>query len=259
MKKWHLIVAGILSFSVFGVAFIPATFIESRINARLGDMGSFTVEGGTVWSGRGVFYWGTPRNRASQVAIPLTWSFAPSTLLQLRAGADITANGQAVSGRARVAANRSTLRVSDADVKTSIETVARLFQQIAFTRPAGELHARTNGESLVVAFAAPFSADGKLAVAVRDLKLRNLTGQVFGSYEGNLAFDGPRINYAIDKAEGMLMVGGNGSVDLAARQFQFKGNVATDRFAPVWLPNALASVGRMGSDGKVAIDYQTKW
>jgi hypothetical protein len=262
MKKRVIILVGVLSFALFGIAFAPASVIEGRVNARLGDMGSLKVEGGTIWSGRGVFYWGTPRSRQSpdpQIALPLQWSFAPSTILQLRLGADIRATGDALSGTARVAANGRNVKISNADLKTSMDVVARLFRQLAFTRPSGEVHARTNGESLIVAFAAPLNAQGKLGVAVRDLKLRNITGQVFGTYEGNVAFEGARINYAIDNAKGMLVLGGSGNVDLAARQFQFAGSASTDRFAPVWLPQALQAVGKLGSDGKVAIDYKTNW
>ncbi len=260
MNKRILIAIGVASFLFAACVFIPATFIEAPVNARLGDQASFRVTGGTIWSGTGIFSLGNIRTRQASQEIPFSWSFAPSGLFGLRLSADVVANGALVRGSARVGAGVSNLKISRADLVTSLEIATRMNANLALLRPSGEIRTITQDDSVTISYSNTPSINGRLFINANDVRLRTVTPQIFGSYEAQLTFDDQRINYNINKSSGMLNIFGSGTVAwVSVREFRYQGFASTTRAAPNWLPATLLTVGRLTPDGRINIDYKTSW
>lgn len=242
---------------------MPASTLESAINQRMvtAAAGTFKVCGGTIWSGAGTFVFSGPlnsSNRLSPLIVPLRWSFVPSGLLTLRLSFDVVTDGRAIKGTARLGAGPSNIKISDADLSSSLELVARFNRNLALLRPSGDISIRSQNESLMVNYAAPNLAHGSLRVAATNVRLQSIGADRFGSYEAKLFFDGQTIRYQLDKSSGMLILKGEGAVVLATpKQFRYTGFATLSRAAPSWLPAALLLVSRPSLDGRFNIDYKT--
>ncbi len=263
MKIKLLIIVGLFSVLVAGVVLMPASTLEATINQRMvnAGAGTFKVSGGTIWSGAGTFVISGPlnsNNRLSPLIIPLRWSFVPSGLLTLRLSFDVITDGRAIKGSARVGAGHRNIKISDADLTSSLELIARFNRNLALLRPSGDISMRSQNETLTVNYAAPNQAYGSLRVAAGNVRLLSIGSDRFGSYEAKLDFDGQTIRYQLDKSSGMLMLKGDGAIELAApKKFRYSGVATVSRAAPAWLPAALLLVSRPTLDGRFNINYQT--
>ncbi len=262
MKLKLLIIIGVLSAFVAGCVLIPATAVENLVNQRLGaaGVGSFRATSGTIWAGTGIFYLSTPAtspHRASQLEIPLNWSFVPSGLLALRATFDIATNAKSIKGTARIGAGLTQLDMSHANLATSLDVVSRFSPNLALLRASGDMKIHSGNDSFKVDYAAPHKMNGQLRVVATDVRIRTIWADPFGSYEARLVFAEQNVRYQIDHATGMLNLKGEGNVSLAApRQFRYNGMASVSRTAPVWLSVALLAVGRPTLDGRYNIDYK---
>ncbi len=269
MKLKLLIVVGLLSALIAAVAMMPASVMENRINHHLQanglNLGQFRVNGGTIWSGSGALTIGATNNvnntsgsRASPLTVGLQWSFVPTELLGLRMAFDVIADGKALRGNIRVGGGFGSVAISRVDVASSLEVIARFNSNLALLRAAGDIVLRSNDDTLVISYATSVNASGRLRVITRDVRLRSIGNEPFGSYEASLVFDKQTIRYQIDKASGMLTLKGDGAVVWSSpRQFRYTGAAAASRAAPYWLPATLLLVGRPTLDGRFNIDYKT--
>lgn len=259
--KW-LLFAGTLSALAAAVVLMPATVIENAVNVRLKTtgLGALRVSGGTIWSGAATLTINTlphPGQRAGTALIPLTWSFAPSGLLALRVAFDIHADSQPVRGTARIGAGLTNLAISRADLTMPLEFIARFNRNLSALRASGEVILRAHNDTLTIGYSAPITATGSLRVSVKQLRLRTLAPEPFGSYEAALLFAGQNIRYQIDQSSGMLQLKGEGAVAMAApKQFRYTGTAAAKN-APPWLTAALQLAGRPSLDGRYQIDYKS--
>jgi hypothetical protein len=262
MKLKWLISIGVVTAFIAALAMIPATSLERMINQRLGDSGALRVSSGTIWVGSGTLFLGAPNTRLPQLEIPLRWSFAPTGLLRGRLAFDVIADGKPLKGILRVGAGFSNVDIRDADLMTSLEVMGRFHRNLALLRASGDIALRSEsaGESLTINYAAPHLANGKLRLAAREVRLRTISNDAFGSYDAALIFAGQDIRYVIDKSTGMLALKGDGLIALGGtRQFRYKGVATVARSAPPWLSAALLAVGRPSLDGRFNIDYQTRF
>jgi hypothetical protein len=265
MKLKWLIIVGVLSAFIVGFAMIPASIMESNINQRLANNGTFRVSGGTIWSGGGTLIWnaapvGNTVSRLPPLEIPLQWSFAPMGLFQARASVDVIADGKPLRGRTRLGFGLASIKISQADLSTSLEVISRFNRNLALASASGDIIIQTNNDSLNVRYAAPYKMNGALRVNASNIRLRTIGPQAFGSYEVAMNFIDQDMRYQIDKSSGALVLQGGGNISLAApKQFRYTGTASVSRAAPVWLPAALLAVGRPGLDGRFTIDYKTNF
>jgi Type II secretion system (T2SS), protein N len=260
MKRRTIVAFAVIVFIVAGIAFIPATMFERTINAKLGTIGSVRIEGGTIWSGRATAFIGTPSSRERPLDIPFTWSFAPSTLLQLRVGVDVVASGKALSGNVRLAGSFSNVRMTNADIVSSLELLERLNRSLAFVRPTGELRLQTGNNSVTVGYNAPFTANGALNAQIVDLRFRTFGAQSLGTHELTLTFAQQRIDYMIKKSGGIIAVGGGGNVNMVEpREFQFNGFTHVNQNGPAWLVSGARALGKQAADGRIDINFKTRF
>jgi Type II secretion system (T2SS), protein N len=265
MKLKWLIIVGVLSAFLVGIAMIPASIVESNINQRLANNGTFRVAGGTIWSGSGTLVWnaapvGNAISRLPSLEIPLQWSFAPLGIFQGRASVDVIADGKPLRGRARLGFGLSSVTISRADLSTSLEVISRFNRNLALASASGDLVVQTNNDSLNIGYAAPYLMNGALRVNASNIRLRTIGPQAFGSYEVAMNFTDQDIRYQVDKSSGTLVLQGSGNISLAApKQFRYIGTASVSRVAPAWLPAALLAVGRPGLDGRFTIDYKTNF
>jgi len=277
MKARTIALTGGASLAIALLAFIPANMIESLINKRLAPGAQLTGISGTIWSGAATMQIaeagqqinaeaGRQINaaRGGRIEIPLTWSFAPTSLLRLRLGADVMASGRALSGKARVEAGLLSMRLRDADIKAAMESLGRLHQNFSMLKPGGELQIRSSGAPLSIDYLAPHAMSGRLDFAAANVRVRSIAGLPIavplGSYGGHMVFDGQRVNYQIEKSSGLLALTGGGHIALGnSREFHYKGYAAALPGSPVWLAQMLGSFGRTSPDGRASIDYKTNW
>jgi len=269
MKARTIALTGGAAFSIALTVFIPANMVASLINKRLAPSAQLTGISGTIWSGAATVQIAEAGQqisaaRSDRIEIPLTWSFAPSSLLRLRLGADVVASGRALSGKARVEAGLLGMRLRDADIKAAMESLGRLHQNFSILKPGGELQIRSSGAPLSINYLAPHAMSGRLDFAAADVRVRSIVGVPIavplGSYGGHMVFDGQRVNYQIEKSSGLLALTGGGHIALGnSREFHYKGYAAALPGSPVWLAQMLGSFGRTSPDGRASIDYKTNW
>ncbi len=265
MKIKLLIAVGLLSVLIAAAAMMPATVMESRINHHLQasglNLGQFRVTGGTIWSGNGTLVIGSANNannRTAPLNIGLRWSLVPTELLGLRVAFDVVADGKALNGNARIGGGFTSVAISQVNVMTSLEVIARFNSNLALLRAAGDIRLHSNNDTLTIGYATPIHASGRMRIVARDVRLRTISNDPFGSYEASLVFDKQTIRYQIDKASGMLTLKGDGLVAWSTpRQFRYTGVAAVPRSAPYWLTAALLLAGRPSLDGRFNIDYRT--
>jgi hypothetical protein len=290
MQKRWLIAFGVSVLVVAGIAFIPASLIQSQLNARALNV-SMRDASGTVWIGRGVLVIvpGDARNitnrdanRNNQLVIPLQWSIAPLSLLRGRLGFDVSANATAnasANANANANANKSAravkgsltaevgftnLQIRNADLTLAMEELARLSRDAALFKPAGSARILSATEPVRIDYRAPHNMHGNIKLNANDVRMR--AGALFGlsvplgSYAGLVTFKDQRIDYRIDESKGMLALSGSGHITRdATREFRYDGFASTLPGSPVWLLGALSSVGKLTSDGRVKIDVNTKY
>ncbi|MFO0214400.1 MAG: hypothetical protein ACK511_00040, partial [Burkholderiales bacterium] len=148
--------------------------------------------------------------------------------------------------------------------RLAIESLSQLNKDIAFLRPAGELQFLSEGHPLQVDYLSPNAMAGRLNFKVSRVRVQAIAGVPLGvplgSYGGHLIFNGQRIVYQIEKSSGLLSLNGGGHMVLGKpNEFKYQGFAAALSGSPVWLANAIGTLGRATSDGRVSIDYQTTW
>jgi hypothetical protein len=262
-------IVGIFAFITAVIALIPARIFELALNKALAPGAQVRNTSGTIWSGSasvqldgGQF----PRQSPSTPAIevPIQWSFAPTSLMRLRLGFNIVATGRHLLGKTTVEAGLLSVQLRNVDLRLAIESLSQLNKDIAFLRPAGELQFLSEGHSLQIDYLSPNAMAGRLNFKVSRVRVQAIAGiplgVPLGSYGGHLIFNGQRIVYQIDKSSGLLSLNGGGHVVLGKpKEFKYQGFAAALSGSPVWLANAIGTLGRATSDGRVSIDYQTTW
>ncbi len=269
MKAQTIALTGAAALAIALLAFIPAKMLETTLNKRLAPGAQLTGLNGTIWSGAATMQIaeaGKPIStaRGERIEIPLTWSFAPTSLLRLRLGADVVASGRALSGKGRVEAGFLSMHLRDADINAAMESLGRLHQNYSILKPGGECQIRSTGAPLTIDYLTPHAMSGRLDFAVTNVRVRSIAGLPIavplGSYGGHMVFDGQRVNYQIEKSTGLLALTGGGHIELGnTREFRYKGYAAALPGSPVWLAQALGSFGRTSPDGRANIDYKTNW
>ncbi len=276
MRRGVFILVGLVALLIAGVLFVPATVIVNLIDERLAPRVVLQAVDGTIWSGRATVAImpvqpgsGTakrpnaPKPRAL-LQVPLTWSFAPTSLLRGRFGADIRLQSSDLSGKLRAEAGLFNLQVRDADVSASMEALARVNQELGMWKPNGRIEAISTDDAVTIGYAAPHPMSGTLKLSVSDVRLRAgaLLGLAvpIGSYAGTVKFTGERIDYRIDSSKGALALTGGGHITRDAnRELRYEGFASTLPGSPTWLLGALTSVGRVTPDGRVNINVKTRW
>lgn len=261
MKLKWLIIVGIVTAIIAGIAMMPATVLENPVNQRLGNQASFRVTSGSVWSGAGMLTWRGTNPRLAPLEIPLNWSWAPSTLTLGRMSFDIQLQGRVVRGQVRVGGGLQNVIISQANLDSSLEVVSRFHRNMQQLRTSGDINFKSRG-ALSIGYASPLHMQGDVLATVNNVRLRSISNDAFGNYEGKLMFSGSAIRYQVDNSSGMLQLNGNGLITLGtsgSRQFSYKGTAGTSRTAPFWLPAALLAVGTPALDGRFAINYKTNF
>jgi hypothetical protein len=264
MKKRVLIGVGLLAFVIAAVAMVPARLVEGAINKRVGNQATLRVESGTIWSGRGVITLSERLTRSKPAALRLNWSFAPSTLLRLRAGFDVTVDGEALAGSARIAPGLGDVEVSRASLRAPIASWRQLHGALMFARADGTLQLDSPADrALTIRYPqanAALRMNGGMNMVIRDLRLRNLGSDVLGTHGAELKFFGERVEYVIQQSRGIVSLSGGGEATLgtparALTRANFNGSVRPVATLPAWLEVGLRSMGRAAADGGVNVRF----
>jgi len=269
MKTRTVALTGAAALAIALIAFVPAKMLESTLNKRLAPGAQLTGINGTIWSGAATMQIAAAGKQISvatgeRVDIPFTWSFAPTSLLRLRLGADVVATGRALNGKARVEAGLLSVQARNADLKAAMEALGRLHQNFSVFKPGGEVQILSSSTPLKIDYMAPHAMAGRLDFAATNVRVQSIAGLPIavplGSYGGHMVFEGQRVNYQIEKSSGLLALTGGGHIALGnTREFQYKGYAAALPGSPIWLAQALGSFGRTSPDGRASIDYKTNW
>ncbi len=254
MTRRNFVIVGIIAFIASVIALIPARIFESALNKALAPVAQVRNTSGTIWSGSasvqldgGQVLRQSPSTPA--IEVPIQWSFAPTSLMRLRLGFNIVV---------------LSVQLRNVDLRLAIESLSQLNKDIAFLRPAGELQFLSEGHPLQVDYLSPNAMAGRLNFKVSRVRVQAIAGVPLGvplgSYGGHLIFNGQRIVYQIEKSSGLLSLNGGGHMVLGKpNEFKYQGFAAALSGSPVWLANAIGTLGRATSDGRVSIDYQTTW
>ena len=269
MKPRTIAATGAIALAIALLAFVPAKLLEATLNKQLAPGAQLVGINGTIWSGAATLQIaeaGKPISaaRGGRVDIPLTWSFAPTSLLRLRLGVEVVASGRALNGRARAEAGFLSVQMRNADIKAAMDAIGRLHQNFSVIKPSGEIQILSSSAPLKIDYMAPHAMAGRLDFAATNVRVRSIAGLPIavplGSYGGHMTFEGQRVNYQIEKSSGLLALTGGGYVSLGnTREFQYKGYAAALPGSPVWLAQALGNFGRTSPDGRASIDYKTNW
>ena len=274
MRRGVLIAVGLAALLIAGLVFFPATVIVNLIDERLAPRVVLQAVDGTIWSGRAAVAimplpaGGTMSRRGTApralLQVPLEWSFAPSSLLRGRLGADVRMQSSELSGKLRAEAGVFNLQVRDADISASMAALARVNQELGLFKPSGRIEAISTDDAVTIGYAAPHPMSGTLKLSVSDVRLRAgaLLGLSvpIGSYAGAVKFTGERIDYRIDSSKGALALTGGGHITRDAnRELRYEGVASALPGSPTWLIGALASAGRLTPDGRVNINVKTRW
>jgi hypothetical protein len=278
MRRGAFIAVGLTALLIAGLIFVPATVIVNLIDERLAPRVVLQAVDGTIWSGRAtvaimpVPSGGAARRETSKrnatpralLQVPVQWSFAPSSLLRGRFGADIRMQSSELSGKLRAEAGIFNVQVRDADISASMDALSRVNQDLGLFKPSGRIEALSTDDAVTVGYAAPHPMSGSLKLSVSDVRLRAgaLLGLAvpIGSYAGTVKFTGERIDYRIDSSRGMLALSGSGHITRDAnRELHYDGVATPLPGSPTWLMGALVSTGRLTPDGRVNINVKTRW
>ncbi len=276
MKRGVFIAVGLLTLFIASVVFVPASVVINLVDERLAPRLLLQSVEGTIWSGRANVSLmplpppGAASKRASTakprplLQVPVTWSFAPTSLLRGRFGLDLRMQSAELSGKLRAEAGLWNLQVRDADVSASMDALSRVNQDLGMFKPTGRIEAISTDDAVTVGYAAPHPMSGTIKLSVSDVRLR--AGALLGlavpivSYAGTVKFSGERIDYQIDSSKGMLSLTGKGHITRDAnRELHYDGVAAPLPGSPAWLLGALASAGRLTPDGRVNINVKTRW
>ncbi len=282
MKRGVFIAVGLLALFIASVVFVPASVVVNLVDERLAPRLLLQSVEGTIWSGRAnvslmplpppsaASNAGGASKRASTakprplLQVPVTWSFAPTSLLRGRFGLDLRMQSTELSGKLRTEAGLWNLQVRDADVSASMDALSRVNQDLGVFKPAGRIEALSTDDVVTIGYAAPHPMSGTIKLSVSDVRLRAgaLLGLAvpIGSYAGTVKFTGERIDYQIDSSKGMLSLTGKGHITRDAnRELHYDGVAAPLPGSPTWLIGALVSAGRITPDGRVNINVKTRW
>jgi hypothetical protein len=258
-KRW--VALGIVAAALGAVAFIPAHSLEATTNARLaskfGNAISVIEMSGTIWSGSGNLKIGTT-NRP--VIVPITWQFASRSLLGLRAGFDVKAQSEPLSGGARIGVGMKTVKISNADVAADALLITAFNNLASFAAPSGTLRlTQKDNQHMTFAWWGGQRVNGAMQVKVENLAVATLSPRPIGSYDINITFRETLAEYAFTNATGALTFDGGGQIRFQpTREFQYSGHAKPSREVP-YLLAALLPLGRPTLDGRVLINYKTAW
>lgn len=272
MKRRTVVIVGLCAFVVATVALFPAIIIESPVNRALSLLATnpqLRNVSGTIWSGAALVQLkGSRASSQSQATpaldVPISWSFAPTSMLRLRIGLNVTATGRHLSGKTTVEAGMLSVNLRNTDLRLSIEGLSHLNGDIAVLRPSGDVQFISDGHTLQINYASSHEMAGRLSFAVNRFRVRAIggvpLGAPLGSYRGHLIFNGQRIVYQIETSSGLLSLIGGGHVVLGKpNEFHYQGFGAALPGSPSWLANTIGTLGRATPDGRVSIDYKTNW
>jgi Type II secretion system (T2SS), protein N len=258
-KRW--IALGIVAAALGAVAFIPAHSLEAMTNARLaakfGKALSVAEMSGTIWSGNGNLKIGIT-NRP--ITVPITWQFASRSLLGLRAGFDVKAQSEPLSGGARIGMGMKTIEISNTDVAADATLIAAFNNLASFAAPRGTLRLmQKDNEHVTFAWWGGQSVNGALQAKAENLAIATLSPRPIGTYDVNITFRETLAEYAFTNASGALTFDGGGQIRFQpTREFQYNGHAKPSREVP-YLLAALLPLGRPTLDGRVLINYKTAW
>jgi hypothetical protein len=275
VKRRTVIIFGLCAFVVAVLALLPASIFESPLNNALAPGAQIRNSSGTIWSGSALVQLNgsqppgqNPGQRGSRaspaIEVPITWSFAPTSLMRLRLGFDVFATGRHVLGKTTVEAGILSVQLRSVDLRLAMESLSQLNHDMAFLRPSGEVQFSSDGHALQIDYFSPNAMAGRLNFAANRVRFQAIAGipvsVPLGSYGGHLIFNGQRIVYQIEKSSGFLSLNGGGHVVLGKpNEFQYQGFAGALPGSPVWLASTLAGLGRATPDGRVTIDYKTNW
>jgi hypothetical protein len=271
VKRRTLVIVGVVAFVCATVTFFPASLFESQVSKLLSPNAQLRNTSGTIWVGAALLQLsgsqlptqaeGRARSTAA-IEVPIQWSLAPTSLIRLRLGFDVVATGRHVLGKTTVEAGLLSVQLRNANLRLAIESLALLNRDIAFLRPAGEVHFLTDGHALRIDYASPHAMQGRLNFSANRVQVQAIAGiplsVPLGSYGGHMVLEGQRIVYQIEKSSGLLSLDGGGHVVLGKpNEFKYQGFAAALPGSPAWLANTLGTLGRATPDGRVSIDYKT--
>jgi hypothetical protein len=273
LPRWALISLGVVALLLGLLAFIPASLLEGAVARRNLSL-VLTNTTGTVWSGSAMLLVAdspqaarTPQANRTALRVPITWSFAPTSLARARLGFDVTAGNDAlrdIAGTAVVEAGVTDVAIRKADMRLSMAALARVSRDVALFRPTGLVHVRSGERTVTIDYRAPHNMAGEVRLNANEVRLRAAAllglSVPLGSYAGRVTFAGQRIDYRIDESKGVLALTGSGHVTRDAnREFHYDGFATPLPGSPPWLLGALSGLGRITPDGRVKLDVKAKY
>ncbi len=254
---WWRVAVGGAAFLIGLAIFAPASLLESAVQKNLAasGAGSFSQQGGSLWSGKGVL-----TLAGGKTVIPLSWRFDAAALLRLRLGVFIDFDSSSLRGTARVSRGLTALVLRDTDLNADLAMLANWLPAVALTRSSGMLRLRVaDGEQIGLYADQPLPLRGSFDLGVENLVLPQWTSAPLGSYTVRVSAVEGAAEFAVTQSTGLLQLEGSGALrTLPSREFSFRGLAAPTR-PGTQLPALLATLGTPGKDGRVAIDFRSPW
>lgn len=260
MKIRHALVLLAVIFLLGLIVLMPATLIQAPVNRAMAPNAALVVTAGTIWSGTAKL---TLFPAARPVMVPITWRFDPMALLRLRLGFYIRADSAALAGTTRIGAGIRTIELRDTNLKIDSALINRTHSLLPMFGSRGTLHLTINeGDHIVMPYQATDglrTAEGKLAAKIDSLTLGMFSSRPLGTYEIAVKLNNTTAEYLLVNATGPLKFDGGGAVSWGTnRSFVYRGFAVAPRESAMLLTPLLA-VGRPTADGRLQIDYASKW
>lgn len=239
------------------LAFLPAKFLEARINEALAPPWHLAVSG-TIWNGSGALLAGLAPDSSG---IPLAWQFDPLALARLRIGWKVVANSPLLTGSARIGAGLRSLEFRDAVLTMDATALSQAIPVIALFAPSGKIFAGTPQDAtLIMGYGDALRLNGDARIKADNLGLRLYGAQPLGNYQVNVMARDSSIDYAITQSSGALKLDGGGSIQTAApRQIAYSGFITPSPALPENLLAQLKALGQPAADGRLRVDWKSRW
>lgn len=255
MKRRLLVLTALAALAAGLVVFMPARVIEGPANRALAPGWRLATEG-TPWHGSGVLH----SLRAPDVAIPLSWEFAPAALLRLRAAWRISAGSPALSGPATVALGASGWELRDTAIVADAALLPQAHPGLALLAPAGQLAIEVPaGAWLRGGYGEEFRFEGEALFKAKNLALATFALQPLGDYDVKLTGRGNTLDYAFVRSAGAFKLDGGGSLGTGPRLFTYAGHATVSPELPPSLLSQLRASAQPLPDGRLRFDLKTAW
>lgn len=250
------LLAGMVSIALTILAFFPATWLATMVEAQTAGRLTLGDAQGTLWNGSAFIGGAASGNDALTPLLPgrFSWRLSPLAVLG-RIDAELE-NPAALSQIVKVSGSWTEWQVSPAAIQLPAERLAALGAPLNTVQPSGQM--RLSWELLQLARqGGQVEITGAMDLTMKDISSRLSPIKPLGSYNLLLVWNGLQATVALKTDKGPLLLSGSGIFSNGRLQFSGKAEAVAGQ--QEGLENLLNLLGQRRTEGDknfIALEFK---